>query len=84
MMRVELLKDARIKHKAGEIVEVSPEEYNFLVSVKAAVPVVEEKPKRGTKRLRYLPCSIPTTPKRPESSSDSSSSISFPVPLCAI
>ena len=50
MMRVELLKDARIKHKAGEIVEVSPEEYNFLVSVKAAVPVAEEKPKRGTRK----------------------------------
>ena len=50
MMRVELLKDARIKHKAGEIVEVSPEEYNFLVSVKAAIPVTEEKPKRGTRK----------------------------------
>lgn len=50
MMRVELLKDARIKHKAGEIVEVSPEEYNFLASVNAAVPVAEEKPKRGTRK----------------------------------
>ena len=48
-MKVQLLKDARIKHKAGEIVEVSPEEFNFLVSVKAGV-AAEEKPKRGTKK----------------------------------
>ena len=50
MMKVELLKDARIKHKVGEIVEVSPEEYNFLVSVRAAKPVAVEKPKRATKK----------------------------------
>lgn len=42
-MKVELLKDARIKHKAGELVEVSPAEYNFLVSVKAAKPVDKQK-----------------------------------------
>ena len=45
-MRVRLTKDMRIRHKAGEIVEVSPEEYTFLVSVRAAVPA----PKRGTKK----------------------------------
>ena len=50
MMRVELLKDARIKHKAGEIVEVSPEEFNFLVSVGAAKSVETEKPKKGTRK----------------------------------
>lgn len=48
-MKVELIKDARIRHKAGEIVEVSPEEYNFLTSVKAAKPVVD-KPKRAKKK----------------------------------
>lgn len=48
-MKVRLLKDARIKHKAGEIVEVSPEEFNFLVSVKAG-ETADEKPKRGTKK----------------------------------
>lgn len=42
-MRVKLLKDARIRHKAGEIVEVSPAEYNFLVSVGAAEAVCEPK-----------------------------------------
>lgn len=38
-MRVKLLRDARINHKVGEIVEVSPAECNFLVSVGSAVEV---------------------------------------------
>ena len=38
-MKALLLRDARISHKAGEIVEVSPAEYNFLVSVGSAVEV---------------------------------------------
>ena len=36
-MKVKLLKDARIMHKAGEIVEVSPEECHFLVSTDGAI-----------------------------------------------
>ena len=54
-MKVHLLRDARINHKAGETVEVSPAEFNFLVSVGSAEPVpvfnetVEEvKPKKRT------------------------------------
>lgn len=43
-MKVKLLRDARIKHKAGEIVEVSPAEYNFLVSVGSAVEVAVNPP----------------------------------------
>ena len=39
MMKVRLLRDAKINHKAGEIVEVSPAEYGFLTSVGSAVPV---------------------------------------------
>ena len=35
-MKVKLLRDARITHKAGEIVEVSPTEFQFLVSVGSA------------------------------------------------
>lgn len=35
-MKVKLLRDARINHAAGEIVEVSPETANFLVSVGSA------------------------------------------------
>lgn len=38
-MKVKLLRDARILHKAGEIVEVSPAEYGFLTSVGSAVEV---------------------------------------------
>lgn len=38
-MKVKLLRDARITHKAGEIVEVSPAEFGFLVSVGSAVEV---------------------------------------------
>lgn len=41
-MKVKLTKDARIKHYAGEIVEVSPAEYNFLTSTGSAVSVREE------------------------------------------
>lgn len=36
-MKVTLLRDARIQHKAGETVEVSPAEAQFLVSVGSAV-----------------------------------------------
>lgn len=51
-MKARLIKDARIKHKAGEIVEVSPAEYNFLTSVGVAEPVkVEKTPaKKGTRK----------------------------------
>lgn len=35
-MKVRLLRDARINYKAGEIVEVSPSQFNFLVSVGSA------------------------------------------------
>ena len=41
-MKVKLIRDARIIHKAGEIVEVSPDEYNFPISVRSAVPMTEE------------------------------------------
>lgn len=36
-MRVTLLKDARIWHKAGETVDVSPEECHFLLTTDGAV-----------------------------------------------
>jgi len=38
-MKVRLLRDARIRHDAGEIVEVSPAECHFLVSTNGAVVV---------------------------------------------
>lgn len=38
-MRVKLLRDARIKHSAGEIVEVSPSECDFLITTDGAIKV---------------------------------------------
>ena len=42
-MKVRLLRDSRIRHSKGEIIEVSPEEYQFLVSVGSAEPLDEVK-----------------------------------------
>lgn len=42
-MKALLLKGARINHKAGEIVEISPEQFKFLASLGVAV---EKKPKK--------------------------------------
>lgn len=52
-MKVKLTRRAKVWHNAGEIVDVSPEEAAFLVSVSSAVPVraeKEQKPKKGTKK----------------------------------
>lgn len=43
-MTVKLLRDARITHKAGEVVEVSPAEAGFLLEVGSAVSVKAEEP----------------------------------------
>ena len=60
-MRLRLLKAARINHNAGDIVEVSPAQANFLLSVGAAeivrmevreVPEVPEKPKTTRKATK--------------------------------
>lgn len=50
-MKIKLTRDARILHKAGETVEVTPEVAAFLVSVRSAVAAqpVKEKPKKGKK-----------------------------------
>lgn len=44
MAKVKLLRDTRISHKAGEIVEVSPAEMAFLMSVGSAVEVAMKVP----------------------------------------
>lgn len=49
-MKILLTRDARIKHKAGEIVEVSPEEASFLISVESAVKVAAPKPEKRTRK----------------------------------
>ena len=40
-MKVKLIRAARIRHDAGEIVEVSPEQYEFLLAIGSAVRVKE-------------------------------------------
>ena len=53
-MKVKLLRDSRIMHKAGEIVEVSPAESGFLISVGSAIEVrtenVVETPEKATRK----------------------------------
>ena len=54
-MLVKLLRDSRIKHKAGEVVEASPAECNFLISTGSAVrvsnAVEKEAPKAEEKKI---------------------------------
>lgn len=45
-MKIKLLRDSRITHLAGEIVEVNAHEAAFLLSVRSAVKV--EEPKKET------------------------------------
>lgn len=49
-MKVRLLKDARVKMKAGEIVEVSPVVFQNLLTLGVAEPVAEEKKKTAKAR----------------------------------
>lgn len=42
-MKIKLLRDARILHKAGEVIEASPSECFFLTSTGSAVEVKEPK-----------------------------------------
>lgn len=51
-MKVILLRDQRILHKAGDTVEVSSAVYDFLISTGSAKPVVstETKAAQATKR----------------------------------
>ena len=52
-MRVKLLRDSRIIHKAGEVVDVSPAEAAFLLSVDSAVEVrADDEPKPEAKQTR--------------------------------
>lgn len=53
-MLIKLVKDARITHKAGDVVDVPDDVFNFLVSVGSGQPVAadsdpEKKPKTKTK-----------------------------------
>ena len=59
-MKVKLLRDARIMHKAGEILEVSPEERHFLVSTDGAVEV------DAVKTPAVKPVEVPEKPIKAE------------------
>lgn len=49
-MKIILIRDARIKHSAGETVEVTPAEANYLISTGSATAAVEPPKKKGTKK----------------------------------
>lgn len=49
-MKVKLLRDSRITHKAGEIVEVSPVEAGFLISVCSAIEIRPATPEKTTRK----------------------------------
>ena len=53
-MKIKLIRDSRITHKAGETVDVSPTEAAFLLSVHSAVEVRadEERPQQKTTRKK--------------------------------
>lgn len=47
-MKVKLLRDARITHTAGEVVETTPAEGAFLISVGSAEAVLEKVAQKAT------------------------------------
>ena len=49
-MKVTLLRDARIRHSAGETVEVSKAEAAFLISTQSAVAAAPPKEKKTRKK----------------------------------
>lgn len=77
-MKVKLIRAARIRHNAGEIVEVSPAEAGFLLSTGSAVvytePVKEEKPEtpedekeKETPEAEVQPKETPEAKTKPKS-----------------
>lgn len=70
-MKVKLIRAARIRHDAGEIVEVSPAEAGFLLSTGSAVqytePVKKEKPETPEdKKEKKTPEAEAEKPETPE------------------
>ena len=64
-MRVVLLRDSRINHKKGEIVEVSPEQGAFLLSVGSArVETATIKVKEVAEKAEEAPKATKTTVKK--------------------
>ena len=67
-MKVKLLREARIRHEAGEIVEVSPAEAGFLLSTGSAVRVIEEAPQtpEAEAKAPETPEAEAEAPEKPE------------------
>jgi hypothetical protein len=65
-MKIKLLRDARIKHYAGEVVEASPAEAHFLVSIGSAVPAARgaAKEEAETPEAEKPKAETPEKPKR--------------------
>lgn len=66
-MKVKLLRDARITALAGEIVEVSPAQADFLISVGSAEKIAEKatQPKVEEAEKAVIAPKASTTPKKP-------------------
>ena len=69
-MKVKLLREARIRHYPGEIVEVSPAEAGFLLSTKSAVEVYEtpeDRKVKETPEAEVQPKETPEAKNKPKS-----------------
>ena len=62
-MKVRLTRDAKILHKAGEIVEVSPAEAGFLLSTGSAVEVHETPEDKKVKETPEAEAQAKETPE---------------------
>ena len=67
-MKLRLTRAARIRHEAGEIVEVSPAEAGFLLSTGSAVRVIEEAPQtpEAEAKAPETPEAKAEAPEKPE------------------
>lgn len=67
-MKLKLTRAARIRHEAGEIVEVSPAEAGFLMSTGSAVRVIEEAPRtpEAEAKAPETPEAKAEAPEKPE------------------
>lgn len=67
-MKLKLTRAARIRHEAGEIVEVSPAEAGFLMSTGSAVRVIEEAPQtpEAEAKAPETPEAKAEAPEKPE------------------
>lgn len=47
-MKIKLLRDSKVTHRAGEVVEASPAEAAFLISVQSAIEI--RQPQKATRK----------------------------------